>query len=379
MTTATQNSQGTLAALAGQIVSVFGKDGDRRSGPDQKPESETVENPGELDRIGAFLSNVDLEPTPANYTLAWEYHFGTNFALRCATEEILDRVGLLTSDQVDELLAAHSETMSSDGIQQLVNEGKDLISTGEKTLSKSRNDSAEYGVALQESLDSMDPDDGAWASRFEALLQITNAMVDRSKKAEKKLKSASQRLTEMNEELQKAKESAEVDQLTGLNNRRAFERHFAAAVERSNKHASNLSVAFVDIDHFKQINDTHGHDTGDRVLVEIAKQLNKMANGSCHVARHGGEEFVLLFEGKNASEAREIVDNCREHTASRSLTNRDTKKPIGSVTFSAGIASLNNKTGARELLRNSDIALYYAKRHGRNQAIIFDEIPAEEE
>ena len=254
MTTATQNSQGTLAALAGQIVSVFGKDGDRRSGHEQEPESETVDNPGELDRIGAFLTSVDLEPTPANYTLAWEYHFGTNFTLRCATEEILGRVGHLTSDQVDELLAKHSETMSSDGIQQLVNEGKDLISTGEKTLSKSRNDSAEYGVALQESLDSMDPDDDAWATRFEALLQITNAMVDRSKKAEKKLKSASQRLTQMNEELQKAKESAEVDQLTGLNNRRAFERHFAAAVERSNKHASNLSVAFVDIDHFKQIN-----------------------------------------------------------------------------------------------------------------------------
>ena len=125
--------------------------------------------------------------------------------------------------------------------------------------------------------------------------------------------------------------------------------------------------------------DTHGHDTGDRVLVEIAKQLNKMANGSCHVARHGGEEFVLLFEGKNASETREIVDNCREHTASRSLTNRDTKQPIGSVTFSAGIASLNNKTGARELLRNSDIALYYAKNNGRNRAVIFDEIPAEAE
>lgn len=379
MTSASQNSQGTLASLAGQIVSVFGKDNDRRQSVASEPATEKEEKQSEIDRIASFLTSVDLEPTPTNYSLAWEYHFGTNFALRCATEDILSRVGHITSDQVDELMAKHSEAMSSDGIQQLVKEGKDLISTGEKTLSKSRDDSAEYGVALQESLDSMDPDDQQWATRFESLLQITNAMVDRSKKAEEKLKTASKRLSFMSEELQKAKESADIDQLTGLPNRRAFERHFTIAVERSNKHASNMSVAFIDIDHFKDINDTHGHETGDRVLVEIAKQLNKMSNGRCHVARHGGEEFVILFEGKNASETKEIVDNCREHTANRSMTNRETKKPIGSVTFSAGIASLNEKTGARELLRNSDIALYFAKGNGRNQAIIFDDIPAEQE
>ena len=373
-----ENSPRKWASIADSVVSLFGTERDKKEQSTEEAGPVSDSEKSEIDQVAGFLSSVDLDASPSNYALGWEYYYGTNFQLRTAIETTLDRVGRMTTEQAEELMAKHSSSMNPEGIQKMMKEGKDLISTGEKTLSKSRDDSAEYGVALQESLDSMDPDGPDWASRFEALLEVTNAMVDRTKKAEKKLKSASQRLNVMNEELQKAKESAELDQLTGLPNRRAFERHFNAAVERSNKQASNLSVAFVDIDHFKQVNDTHGHETGDRVLVEIAKQLNKMSNGKCHVARHGGEEFVILFEGKNAQESKDLIDMCREQTAERYMTNRETKKPIGAITFSAGVSSLNERTGSRELLRNSDIALYYAKHNGRNQAIIYDDIPSEE-
>ncbi len=338
----------------------------------------TAVKKNEITQIADFLTDADLDASPSNYALAWEYYYGTNFQLRCAIETMLDRVGCLTSDQADELMTTHNSPMSAKGIQKMVAESTTLISNGEKTLTKSRDDSAEYGAALQESLGSLTSKDHDWAAQFEGLLQITNAMVDRTKKAEQKLKSASARLNFMHEELQKAKESAGIDLLTGLPNRRAFERHFAAAVERSNKHTSNLSIAFIDIDFFKSVNDTHGHETGDRVLVEIAKQLNKMSSGKCHVARHGGEEFVVLFEGKNATEAKDLVDGCRIQMAERYLTNRETQQPIGTVTFSAGISSLNGKTGPRELLRNADTALYHAKHHGRNQSVVFDDIAIEE-
>src|SRR3546814_9014444 len=98
--------------------------------------------------------------------------------------------------------------------------------------------------------------------------------------------------------LARAKRDAEVDYLTGLPNRRAFEalleRHYREAREQP----VALSVAFCDIDNFKAINDAHGHDAGDRVLKVIADTLAQISNDNCHVARHGGEELVMLFRGQ---------------------------------------------------------------------------------
>ena len=128
-----------------------------------------------------------------------------------------------------------------------------------------------------------------------------------------------------------------------------------------------LSIAFCDIDHFKVVNDTHGHDTGDRVLKFVSTLLSGVSGDRCHVARHGGEEFVMLFRGKTAAEACEVVDAAREDLSTRSLVNRANGQRMERVTFSAGIANVFAYDDPRDALKAADRALYLAKEHGRNR------------
>ena len=128
-----------------------------------------------------------------------------------------------------------------------------------------------------------------------------------------------------------------------------------------------LCVAFCDIDHFKRINDTHGHEAGDRVLKLVADSLARITNDSCHVARHGGEEFVMLFRGQTLTEAQAKLDSLREALADRRLVNRANDQPFGQVTFSAGIADVFACGDPRTALRAADTALYRAKLNGRNR------------
>src|SRR3546814_20984468 len=113
--------------------------------------------------------------------------------------------------------------------------------------------------------------------------------------------------------------------MTCLPNRRAFETVLEREYRDARASFDPLTVAFCDIDHFKRINNTHGHDAGDRVIRLIAEMLATISDDNCHVARHGGEEFVMLFRGGSLFEAHKKLDGFRGHMAERRLRNRKTE------------------------------------------------------
>ncbi len=118
----------------------------------------------------------------------------------------------------------------------------------------------------------------------------------------------------------------------------------------------SLSLAFCDIDHFKKINDAHGHDAGDRVLKFVGTLLAKISDEKCHVARHGGEEFVMLFRGFTVAEAAKIVDDARADLSERNLVDRKTGERMDHVTFSGGIADVFSYDEPRDALKAADRA-----------------------
>jgi len=252
-----------------------------------------------------------------------------------------------------------------------------LLAGGFKTLSKSGKESKAYAEALQSrlewmrDLDPVDQADMPIEAQFKALLKITTQMMQSTKKASESLDQSTKKLTQMRDRLDEANDKAQRDQLTGLPNRWAFEQQFSAAVIRAKERFEPLSVAFIDIDHFKLVNDTHGHEAGDRVLQLVAKHLDRFGRGNCHLARHGGEEFVIVLENCGTSEAKQQIDVVREELAERSLVNRDNGATIGQVTFSAGVAPFDPSEPNRQVLRNADAALYEAKNSGRNKVLIY--------
>ena len=160
-------------------------------------------------------------------------------------------------------------------------------------------------------------------------------------------------------------QKAHRDHLTGLANRSALEDHLLRAWYAYERHGDPLAVVILDLDHFKAINDTFGHPTGDEVLRIAARSLANSVRGSDLVARYGGEEFVVVALDCPLSSAVCLAERFRARLAEHAISARGNEIPI---TVSAGIALADRarQSGPTELLRHADEALYQAKRSGRN-------------
>jgi diguanylate cyclase (GGDEF)-like protein/putative nucleotidyltransferase with HDIG domain len=161
------------------------------------------------------------------------------------------------------------------------------------------------------------------------------------------------------------------DPLTGLTNHRAFQDRLRAAVPRAREERTPLALALIDIDHFKRINEEHGHNVGDRVLRRIARRLRDLARPGDVLGRVGGEEFAWLMPATSAEEAHDLIE------AARQLISGDEVGPVRSVTVSAGVCDLEATDDADSLYRYADGALYWAKTHGRDCVIRYSSAEVE--
>lgn len=174
-------------------------------------------------------------------------------------------------------------------------------------------------------------------------------------------------LATSNLELRARLESMSVrDGLTGLHNRRYFDEAAARELEVARRGTAPLALVLFDIDHFKRINDQHGHRAGDAVLREIAQLLLANTRKSDILCRFGGEEFVLLMPNASAEQARGRAETLL--AAARAQVIAHEGKPIGTVTLSAGVAQLAERaTDVAAALEAADVALYAAKNAGRDR------------
>lgn len=157
---------------------------------------------------------------------------------------------------------------------------------------------------------------------------------------------------------------ATVDPLTGAYNRRNMEHDLLIAVEEFGRNRTPMALLLFDLDHFKVINDRHGHDKGDDVLVQFAALVSVSTRKVDRFFRYGGEEFLLLVKGIGYSEAHALAEKIRHGTENALGTS------FGKVTVSAGIAGLRVGESYEKWLGRADEALYRAKREGRNRVVV---------
>ncbi len=169
------------------------------------------------------------------------------------------------------------------------------------------------------------------------------------------------------------REQAIIDPLTSLYNRRYLESSLPRELHRAQRKQQPLTIAMVDIDHFKHFNDQYGHDAGDTLLRELATVLRAHLRQSDLACRYGGEEFVLILPGVNHNAARNRLNQLRETIQTRSITFAG--QLLGPVTISIGFTVHQSGAGdARRLLQQADEALYAAKRSGRNRVVAFADL-----
>ena len=168
---------------------------------------------------------------------------------------------------------------------------------------------------------------------------------------------------------EKMQEQLKLDPFTGLYNRGTFDTCLSQTVEECRNANICLSLAVIDVDEFKLVNDEYGHAAGDRVLLHLAQILKGNGAENINAFRIGGEEFAILFKGYYEKEAYKICEEMRSVMESSSLNQIDKN----TITFSCGLACLDlQHTDHEVLLRAADVALYAAKKNGRNRIVIYE-------
>lgn len=262
--------------------------------------------------------------------------------------------------------ASKTETdrISAEHLSAIAASVEEHLQAVEGLIRKSGDDAAEFSHSLELGTTAMaDPENTA--ENLAKLVALTREMVEKTRKVEGELRARSEAVGLLQGNLQQEKARAETDQLTGLTNRRAFERELGSAAERARIYNTPLSIAFCDVDGFKVINDIHGPATGDRVLTFIGTVLDDCIDKRGKVSRHEGAEFVILFEGKTARQARDLTEQARQDLAERRIVDRQTGRPVGYVNFSAGVAAIGPDYDIGVMLAKADQALYKAKQAGR--------------
>jgi len=172
-----------------------------------------------------------------------------------------------------------------------------------------------------------------------------------------------QALEQIKTELHETRRLAQEDALTGMQNRRGMELALVREVEHAHRHGMPLSLAMLDIDHFKRFNDRYGHDAGDKMLLHLTTIMRSVQRESDVLVRYGGEEFLLILPDADLNGARFMLDRLRNLVATTPLNYEGRKI---AVTFSAGLAQLKAGETGLALTIRADNALYEAKRAGRN-------------
>jgi diguanylate cyclase (GGDEF)-like protein len=223
--------------------------------------------------------------------------------------------------------------------------------------------------------------------KFRALLRAADRMRSGDLKARTGIRHGEEELSQLahafddmanalQQREQKLQEQAISDPLTGLYNRRYLSEFLPRELARSGRNTTPVAVILIDLDHFKRVNDSFGHEAGDIVLTTVGNLLKSNVRGSDIACRYGGEEFALILPETGADSAARRADDIRLAIAALHLSHAG--KSLGKITASFGLALFpDHAQDTDELLRAADVALYAAKGAGRNRVIVAQEREAE--
>lgn len=237
--------------------------------------------------------------------------------------------------------------------------GRFLYSLG-LTLGDLRRDVARQGLALDQARGEL-ADRAGGTLDLGTILSTLAFIANENRRLESRLQAAESQLQEQSRQLEKQWMEVRTDPLTGLANRRVFDLELSRRLREYRTHGTSFALALYDIDHFKQINDSGGHKTGDEVLAHVARAMQSAAPEGTLIARIGGEEFAALLPDHGLSETLALAERIRVGPSIEF-----DGSPAVLTTLSCGVAVCQTSDTETSLFERADRALYAAKRSGRN-------------
>ena len=327
------------------------------------------------------MSKREIPTTPENYAVWYEYAAGTNLELKQKIDSLIKKDSPFSEKLNSDLYAQYIENGQQiavdgirDSVRKIINELLQQVSNEESGLggyAKSLESFSEK-VSL-----TVDTDTSAISVLVTELLAETRKREEATHSLQATLDSMAQEMTQLREEVERLNDEASTDALTRVKNRRAFNIALEKAISSSKLESTPLTLLVLDIDHFKQFNDQHGHITGDKVLRFVATMLQKNVKGNDTVARFGGEEFAVILPDTVYDNALLVAENVRSRIAAQTLTDSAANIKLGSVQASIGVASYRYGESPEEFIHRTDQCLYKAKNQGRNRVVGEQDVSAQ--
>ncbi|MBN9040171.1 MAG: GGDEF domain-containing protein [Rhizobiales bacterium 62-47] len=318
------------------------------------------------------IKSLRLTAVPRNYEIWYVYATGTKPELNKIINETLARQGKLTEADLEQIYETYlSPTRAADRVDKVgtrvIHEIDDVMSVISDALGLTSN----FNVSLVDASQRLNHA----ATRdhikaiIETLVRSTHEMQETNKALEARLTASKREIHSLQQNLEAIRAETMTDPLTGLGNRKYFDRAVIDAVRIARQVNEPLTLLMFDIDHFKSFNDNYGHLTGDQVLRLVAMSLKQTIKGRDIIARYGGEEFAVVLPNTALRQALSVADNIRRAVMSKELKKKSTGEILGRVTISVGVSILQPTDTMDTLIERADACLYAAKRTGRNRVI----------
>ena len=318
-----------------------------------------------------LMSRHQVPATPDNYATWYMYVSGENTELNTEIDRLISEKAAFTAAVNTQLHRQYVGEHNLSNIDQIRDDLNKILSEVGSSLSEAGDGARSFegtlGGIAKDFSNKEDLSD--IRELLTTLITETRQMQSSTSAMQGSFETRSKEIDELQEQLQRERKRAITDPLTGLYNRFALIDKLNAAVGEMDGNGPP-SLIMLDIDHFKAINDTHGHLIGDRVIRFVAQVLQKNTKGKDTSARYGGEEFTVLLPGTPAAGAKSVAEVIREAIASAQLVRADNKKPLGQITISAGVATYQGEEDIMEFINRADQALYRSKNEGRNRTSV---------
>ncbi|MDD2926357.1 GGDEF domain-containing protein [Rhodoferax sp.] len=318
----------------------------------------------------ARMGQHDAAFNPLTYTVWYEYAAGVNAGLNQALDQLLKVKPRLSDADLRELYQMHVADVDPQAMHRIGGELQRVMATMAAAAARTGDDAGEFGAQLETLVTDLQAvNDKLLSPSFSQAVAGTARMRSSVQSLETEVKGSQSEIERLHKELTRVRDESLVDALTQVLNRKGFDQKLADMLERAPQTGHSHSLIMLDIDHFKQVNDTHGHVMGDRVLQAVGEVLkNCVPPGSdVSVARYGGEEFVLMLPDSQPQEAFMLAELARTRTQALKIRDRRTQSVVLTVTVSGGVAQMQPGDDAQSLIARADAALYQSKQTGRDR------------
>jgi diguanylate cyclase len=321
----------------------------------------------------AQIGQHDAAANPATFAVWYEHASGTNPRLSADLEKCLvaePRLGDATVERLYHEHIAEIDEATAERVRESFGRVMAELSQSAAHTGTSANAFGERLSQLNRSLAQADAP--TLASQLAETLASTEQMQSSVAALQQKVTNSHQEIEALRSELERTREDAVRCPLTKVLNRKGFDQRMSAMLDPQQTPAPASCLVMIDIDHFKKVNDNHGHLLGDRVLAALGELLRTSVQAlpGVSVARYGGEEFAVLLPGHSLAESTALAEAVRASVKNLKIKQRTTDKVLGTISVSAGVAALQAGDDEAALIARADAALYRSKQDGRDRVTV---------